>query len=152
MPDPIIAISPTVTVDTTANAAGANIGGKLTLSDVVHPDRPYGMIRQVRLVSEVISTIGFDVFFFHADPSGSSFATHMAQSIVTADQAKVSAVVALSENFADGECSVHQASELAIPFVASADGKLYATIVARGAITFLAANNVSLRVLLQQAG
>lgn len=148
--DPILVFAPTVTVDTSANASGDNIGGKLTLNEVLAPGRPFGMVRGVTIVSDTVSSIVFDVFLYSDDPSGTTFTTNGAQSIASGDQPKLIGVASCSEVFADGACSVHQAVGLAIPFV-SPTGRLWASIVGRGNITFGATTDVSIRIHIQQA-
>jgi hypothetical protein len=149
--DPIVVLSPTVTVDTAANATGDNIGGKLTITDAVALDRRWGMIRSVVIISDtILLTTSFDVFFFDADLT-TVITTNGAQTLTAADQAKVIGVAHCSDVTADGGCTVHQAQNLSIPFRASnGTDNIYATIVVRGTPTFAATTDVVLRVSIQQ--
>lgn len=151
--DPIAVFSPTVTGDTNAYASGDNVGGLLTLTDVVSPSRPYGIIRGVTIINDTVSaSTPFDVFFFNANPSGTTISNNGAQSIASADQAKVVGVIHCSDITSDGACTVHQSQSLAIPFSLSDSTKLYATIVVRSSMTLGAATDVVLLVHIQQAG
>lgn len=153
MADPIILISPTVTGDTNGYVTGDNVGGLLTLSDAVPPSRPYGMIRGVTIVNDTISaSTPFDVFFFNANPSGTTISNNGAQSIASADQAKVIGVAHCSDITSDGACTVHQAQNLSMPFTVPSGTSIYATIVVRGSMTLGAATDVVLTVRIQQAG
>lgn len=149
---PIRLISQAVTVDTSAIVTGDNIhSSALTLGGAAPENVPSGIIRGATMITDTVSTIPYDLFIFDSAPT-TTITANGAQSLSAADQAKIVAVISLASVFADGGGSVHQSGALALPFVSRDSGNLYATIVARGSVTFGAATDVVLRVYTQSVG
>lgn len=149
MQTPIVVLSPTVTVSTSQYTSGDALGGKLTLSDNVSADAPWGFIRGVTIISDTVATAPIDVIFYDADPSASTFTDNAAHQIASGDVAKIIGVAHCSDVTADGLCSIHQAQNLSIPFRGQ---PLYASMIVRGTPTLGNAADIVLRVFVQQDG
>ena len=149
--DPIVTLTPTVTASATPDySAGDNLGGLLTLSDATPPDRRWGEIVGVSITSDVAFTGPFDVVFFNANPSGSTFTDNAAQDVVLADQGKIIGVAHCSDVTALSGCSIHQALNIVIPFRLAEGASLYAAIVIRGTLNLTATDEVVMRVRIRQ--
>jgi hypothetical protein len=143
-------LTATPTVSTGAYSTGDNVGGKITLSDVCRASMGSGLIQSVVITSKSLQTATFDVVFFNADPSGSTFTDNAAQAIVDADLSKVVGVAQCGTVVALAAESIHQATGLALPFALSGGATtLYACIVVRGTPTLGSTSDVwlSVRVL-----
>ena len=149
--DPIVTLTPTVTASATPDySAGDNLGGLLTLSDATPPDRLWGEIVGVVITSDVAFTSPFDVVFFNANPTGSTFTDNAAQDIVLADQGKVVGVAHCSDVTALSGCSIHQTSNIVLPFRLAPGATLYAAIVIRGTLNLTATDEVKIAIRIRQ--
>jgi hypothetical protein len=147
---PAKALTATPTVSTSAYTSGDNVGGKVTLSDVCRGQMGSGLIQSVVITSKSIQTATFDVVFFNADPSGSTFTDNVAQAIVDADLSKIIGVAQCTTVVALAAESIHQATGLALPFALSGGATtLYAAIIVRGTPTLGSTSDIwiSVRVL-----
>jgi hypothetical protein len=140
-------LTATPTVSTTAYGTGDNVGGKVTLADVCRGTTGSGIIQSVVITSKSLQTATFDVVFFNADPSGSTFTDNVAQAVVDADLSKVVGVAHCSDVTALAAESIHQASGLGLPFALSGGATtLYAAIVVRGTPTLGSTSDIWLSV------
>lgn len=143
-------------VQAAAYAAGACVGGKLTLANAA---RGFdfqgttigigGMIQGVVLGDKSgHTTVDFDVIFFDADPAGSTLTDKVVIAVAAADLGKIIGVAHITDWTLGAAATMSIGQDLTfrtIPFVC-ADAALYAAIVARGAITFLSVDDVRLKV------
>jgi hypothetical protein len=145
----VAVITPTVTVDAALYATGDNMGGKLTLTGMTRIAAGSGLIQSVVITSKTLATFTADVIFFNADPSASTFTTNVAQALDDADLPKVIGVAQCTTVIALTDCSIHQATNLALPFKLPSGTSGYAAIVVRGAPTPAATTDltISIRVL-----
>lgn len=136
-------------VQAAAYASGDVVGGKLTLEGCnphIDGSKPAGgLIQSVVITDAAKQSITKDVVFFDADPTNTTFAENGAVDIDDADLAKIIGVAQVSSWFAFNDNSVGQAVNLAIPFVI-AGLPLYAAVVERGAPTYAAVTDLTLRV------
>lgn len=129
-------VTATPTVSTSAYSTGDNVGGKITLASVCRDTMGSGLIQSVIITSKSLQTASYDVIFFNADPSGSTFTDNAAQAIVDADLSKIIGVAQCSTVVALSAESIHQATGLALPFALSGGATtLYACIIVRGTPT-----------------
>lgn len=149
--DPIVTLSPTITASASPDySAGDNVGGLLTINDAIPPDWRWGEVVGVVITSDVAFTGPFDVVFFNANPSGSTFTDNAAQDIVKADQPKIIGVAHCSDVTALSGCSIHQAMNIVIPVRLAAGVPLYAAIVIRGTLNLTATDELSLDIHIRQ--
>jgi hypothetical protein len=145
-------LTATPTVSTTPYSTGDNVGGKVTLTDACRANMGSGLIQSVVITSKSLQTATFDVIFFNADPSGSTFTDNVAQAIVDADLSKIIGVAQCTTVVGLAAESIHQATALALPFALSGGATtIYACIVVRGTPTLGGTSDIwlSVRVLQQ---
>lgn len=143
-------LTATPTVSTSAYTTGDNVGGKLTLTDCCRGNQGSGLIQSVIITSKSVQTATFDVIFFASDPSGTTATDNAAQDIADADLSKIIGVAQCSTVVGLSAASIHQASNVALPFVLTGGAtSLYALIVVRGTPTLGSTSDiwVSVRVL-----
>jgi hypothetical protein len=146
----VAVLTPTVTVDAALYATGDNFGGKLTLTGMTRTAAGSGMIQSVVITSKVLGTFTADVIFFNADPSASTFTTNTAQALADADLAKIIGVAQCNTVVAVTDASIHQASNLALPFKLPSGTTGYAAIVVRGAPTPASTSDISISIRVLQ--
>jgi hypothetical protein len=146
----VAVLTPTVTVDAALYATGDNMGGKLTLTGMTRVAAGSGMIQSVVITSKAVQTATFDVIFFNADPSASTFTTNVAQALDDADLAKIIGVAQCNTVVALTDCSIHQATNVAMPFKLPAGTSGYAAIVVRGAPTPASTSDLSISIRVLQ--
>ena len=144
-------LTATPTVSTSAYSTGDNVGGKITLTDVCRANLGSGLIQSVVITSKSVQTATFDVIFFNADPSGSTFTDNGAQGVVDADLSKIIGVAQCTTVVALSAESIHQATSLALPFALSGGSTtLYACIVVRGTPTLASTSDIWIAVRVLQ--
>jgi hypothetical protein len=146
----VAVITPTVTVDANIYASGDNFGGKLTLTGMTRIAAGSGMIQSAVITSKALQTFTADVIFFNADPSASTFTTNVAQALDDADLAKVIGVAQCNTVIALTDCSIHQATNLALPFRLASGTTAYAAIVVRGTPTPATTSDIQLSIRVLQ--
>ena len=151
MQNPIATLNPTITASASPDySTGDNLGGLLTLTDAVPPGKEWGEIVSVVICSDVAFTGPFDVVFFNANPSGSTFTDNAAQDVVKADLAKIIGVAHCSDVTALSGASIHQTTNLQLPFRLAAGGALYAAIVIRGTLNLTATDEITMTIRIRQ--
>lgn len=144
--------SATPVVSTSAYATGDVIGSKLTISNAARIDGGTGTIESVVVHSKSLQTALFDVVFFHADPSASTFTDNAALAVAAADFAKVCGIVnfAAANWTALGTPSQAEKHRLTIPFDLTTGKDLYAAIVSRGTPTLASTSDIQIEVYVTQ--
>lgn len=134
--------APTVTASS-AYASGNAVGGLLTITSVPNS----GTIQNVTLDFKSAQTAAFDVLFFNANPTNSTFTDKSPVAVAVADFATLMAPAQVATCVNTGTTSVCFLNNIAHAYSLPAAGStLYAVIVTRGTPTFTATSDVSLRV------
>ena len=128
-----------LTTATTAYSAGDQMGNQFTITDAARVSGGSGTIVGVTLVCAATNIGAVDVVFF--DSSVTLAADNEAFSISEADALKVIAVVPLAGTFAFALNRVAQATNIAIPYVASGSANIYAALITRNTHTFFGATS-----------
>jgi hypothetical protein len=150
LPNKTLTATPTVSTSP-AYTSGDNVGGKVTLTDVCRASTGSGIIQSVVITSKSLQSGSFDVIFFNADPSGSTFTDNGAQGVVDADLSKIIGVAHCSDVTALAAESIHQATGLALPFALSGGATtIYAAIVTRATPTLGSTSDIWLSVRILQ--
>lgn len=126
-----------VAVTTTAvtYTTGQVIGGLLTLTNVTPNADQRFLLQSVQIACKSTQTAAVDVYFFSANPSGSTITNGAALAIVVADFDKVAMVVHLTDWSAGNPTSFAKAGNIAEPMApTSGTTSAYCCIVARGSI------------------
>jgi hypothetical protein len=134
-----------VGVTTTQYGSGDLMGNKIALTNA-NATNPAGLLTFITAQDLTKQDGAFDVVFFDADPSATTFTENSALDIADADLTKVIAVVKIiATDYADfNDNSTATKSSLGgIPFNAAAGGTLYACLVSRDTKTY-GANELSL--------
>jgi hypothetical protein len=104
-----------------------------------------GLIQAVMLTfKDAIGSVPFDVYYFNANPSGSTCTDNAAFVLVDADRDKVIAVVHVSDITASNTVAIAQALSLAVPYALVSATSVYACVVTRGSAAITGTANASL--------
>jgi hypothetical protein len=122
------------------------IDGKLTLSNVVPVAGGSGEVVGVRVYSKSPQTAAYDVVFFNADPSASTFTDNGAGTIADADLTKIFGVAHCTDATGLTDGSVHQAVGVKLPFKLPSGTTAYACVIARDAVTQTSTSDLILAV------
>lgn len=138
-------------VETLLYATGDLVGGKLSLVEAGRSSPNTGLIHSVVIRDQANQKVAFDVVFFSADPTGTTFTENAALDVADADLAKVLGVVQVvaSDYVTLSDNAVATRSGLGLPYELGGS-TLYAALITRGAPTFAAATDLSLAVGLLQ--
>jgi hypothetical protein len=120
------------TVQTAAYASGNDIGGLITLTGAV---AVRGYIQNTSITMADSQTPTLDVFFFNANPTGSTITDKTNIAIATADLPKVIGIAHVSDCSSGSAPTICQAQNLAMPYQLASGTTYYIAIVARNAIT-----------------
>lgn len=135
-----------------AYASGDLVGGKLTLSNAARVSGSSGIVQSAIITSKSLqNNVVFDVVFFNADPSNSTFTDNAAFDIHDNDLDKVIGVAQCNTVIPFSGSSVHQALGLALPFAGSAGSTtLYAAVITRSTTTLAGTTDLTLSVRILQ--
>ncbi len=146
---------------TTANATtttGQSIGGLQTLANAVRVSGALGaggtggMIQSVMVTfKDAIGSGPLDVYYFNANPTGSTCTNNSAFVLADADRDKVIGIAHVSDFTSSNTSVVAQAQNQAMPFGVASSTSIYACVVARASFAITSTANASLitRVLRQ---
>lgn len=146
-----ITVAQTVTASS-AYTSGNAVGGLITLANAVRVSGSLGasgtsgLIQDVAVNMKSAQTGQIDLFFFKANPSGSTCTDKTAFVLATADFDKVIGVAHIVDWTAGNVASVGQLSNYAKFFGLSSATSLYACAVTRSTPTFTATSDLSLTV------
>lgn len=142
----------TPTVQAAAYAAGAVIGGLITLTTATRLAGGGGLIQSVAasFTSGVLPNI--DVIYFNASPTGSTVTDRVAVAIVAADMAKIIGIAHLTDATLVGAVapSYVQSGQNAMPFGIASGNAIYAAVVTRTAITLTSTTDMILSTRILQ--
>ena len=137
----------TPTLDTNAYASGDAMSSSAAIISAASSATPAksGMIQSVIVTDLAKQDAAIDLIFFDADPSSTTITTNTALTVDDADLPNIIGVVQVTAyaDFADN--SVGFATNLAIPYVADSNGRIYAVPVCRGTPTY-AVGDLNIRV------
>ena len=146
---PSLQIAPSVTVDTSAYAAGDCIGGKLTLTDAMRVNGGTGILQSLFLMDRSgTQKPALEILIFNSDPSSSTLTDQAAVSIHANDASKIIRRIPIAATDWGLVASNYMAdlSPGSRMLQAAAGSKnLYAAIVATGAPDFVASTDLSIR-------
>lgn len=147
----ILPITNTMTTSNATVTTGKSVGGLQTLSNVVRVSGSLGasgtsgIIQSVMLTfKDAIGSIPFDVYYFNANPSGSTCTDNTTFALVDADRDKVIFIAHVTDLTASNTAAIGQAGNMAIPFGISSSTTAYACVVTRGSAAITGTANASL--------
>ena len=141
-----VVITPTITVDTAAYAAGDSIGGKITLSNAMRESGGTGVLSGLMLIDRSNQKPALEIFLFDSDPSAATI-TDNAAFVFSTDDLKVIAkiVVASTDWTTINSTATAELANLNRMVKASGSRNLFAAIVATGAPDFVASTDLQIR-------
>jgi len=141
-----VVITPTITVDTAAYAAGDSIGGKITLTDAMRVSGGTGVLSGITLIDRANQKPALEIFLFDSNPAAATI-TDQAAFVFSTDDLKVIAkiVVAAADWTTINSKATAELANLNRVVKASGSANLYAAIVAGGAPDFVASTDLQLR-------
>jgi hypothetical protein len=142
-------ISVTPTINTAAYTAGDAVGGLQTLSGAGRFGVHTGVIHSVVVTDLSDQSADLDIIIFSSNPSGTTVTNNSALDIADADLSKVVCVIQVTSHasFADNGVSFAHGTNCVFE---SADGVLYAAVVARDTPTYAAASDLTFRYSILQ--
>ncbi|MBY0408380.1 MAG: hypothetical protein K2Q01_11880 [Rickettsiales bacterium] len=144
-----LTLTPTVTAG--AYTTGMVAGGKLSLSGAVRVSGGAGMIQSVSVSKKTALTAPYDVYFFHTDPTNSTFTDNAALALNVADLPFLIGVARCTDLVDNGTPKTLQAVNVALPFKLSSGTTLFAVAVIRGAETYASTSALVVNVSIIQA-
>jgi len=140
-----VVITPTITVDTAAYAAGDSIGGKITLTDAMRVSGGTGVLSGITLIDRANQKPALEIFLFDSNPAAATI-TDQAAFVFSTDDLKVIAkiVVAAADWTTINSKATAELANLNRVVKASGSANLYAAIVAGGAPDFVASTDLQL--------
>lgn len=144
-----VAITPTVTAG--AYTTGMVVGGKLSLTNAVRASGGSGIIQAANVFKKTALTAAFDVIFFNADPSNSTFTDNASLAVNVADLDKIIGVISCGTLVSLGTPQLLQGQNAGLPFKLATGTTLYAVAVIRGAETYASTSAVILSADIIQA-
>lgn len=134
-----VALAPAVTVGT--YASGNCIGALTEVADASLSDA-WVLLQSAVILDAAKQNQPVDILLFSSQPAG-TFADKVTPTISAADQKKILGVVHVTDWSAEG---IGQAQNLAMPVHVANPNGLWAVMIARGAPTFAAVDNITLKL------
>lgn len=144
----IISTTPTVTAG--AYTTGMVVGGKLSLSSAARFAAGSGIIQTVTVSKKTALTAPYDVYFFHTDPTNSTFTDNAALALNVVDIPYLAGVVHCTDLVDNGTPKTLQAHNVALPFKLATGTTLFAVAVIRGAETLASTSALIINVSVLQ--
>lgn len=139
-------VTPAITVDTAAYAAGDSIGGKITLTDAMRVSGGTGVLAGITLVDRANQKPALEIFLFESDPSAATITDQSAFVFSTDDTKLVAKVIVTADDWTTIDSkAVADLANLNRVVAASGSKNLYAAIVATGTPDFAAATDLKAR-------
>lgn len=147
----LLPITNDLTTSNATIATGQSIGGLQTLTSAVRisgslgASGTSGLIQSV-LVSfkDAVAGTSIDIYFFNANPTGSTCTNTSAFALADADRDKVIGVVHMTDFTASNTAVVGQSQNQAMPFGVASATSIYACVVARAPFIITSTANASL--------
>lgn len=137
-------VTTTPEIDTSAYSDGDLIGELQTLANATSPTVFGGIIAQVVITDKDAESTNIDVVYFDTNPSATTFTDNAAFDVADADLTKIICVVAITTHKLFADNGISEAQNVNCPFRASSS-TIYAAFVAREAVTYTSASDLSLR-------
>lgn len=140
-------LSVPLTVDTNAYATGDLIGTKITIPKATLGASLDGIIRSIVLDCKSSQTTAFDIVFFNADPTATTFTDNAAIAVAVADFDKIIGgwAFAVTTSWIDVGTPSFAHAYVDIPYTLINGTSLYAALISRGTPTF-AATDLTLKL------
>jgi hypothetical protein len=145
---------PITSAMTTSNATvttGQSIGGLQTLTNAVRVSGALGasgtsgLIQSAMLTfTDAVTGTSADIYYFNANPTGSTCTNTNAFALVNADRDKVIGVVHMTDFTASNTTVIGQSHNQAMPFGVASATSIYACVVARASFAITSTANASL--------
>lgn len=145
-----VCLSVTPAVTAAAYTAGMVAGGKLSLAGAVRSAGGSGMIQSAGVSKKTALTAPYDLYFFHTDPTNSSFTDNAALALNVADLPFLIGVAHCTDLVDHGTPRTLQALNLALPFRLASGTTLFAVAVARGGETLASSSALVIHVTIVQ--
>jgi len=147
---PIEVIPLTPTVDTAIYAAGDLLTEKLEFEGVADVFFNRGTILSVTVTDNAKQSAALDVVFFDSDPSDTAFTENIIFDLDDADIVKIAGTVSLT-TYVDYSLNSSAFVETNIPYNLGERGtSLFAALVTRGTPTYVAASDLTIRIVVKQ--
>ena len=141
-----VSLTNTPTVTAGAYTTGMVAGGKITLTGAARISGGSGVIQTASLTKKTNLTAAYDVYFFHTDPSNSTFTDNSALALNVADLPFLIGVAHCTDLVSNGTPQTLQAANLGLPFKLATGTSLFAVAVIRGAETLASTSAIVLNV------
>lgn len=142
-----INISPTVTVDTSANSAGDVLGSKLTLTSAARVSGGTAILDSILIREKGSQGAVLDILIFGQDPSNGTYTTNGAFTANDTDMGYLVARihVAAADYVATGGYTTASLGGLGRVVTATGSANLYAVIVTSGTPTYSATSSLAVK-------
>lgn len=147
----LLPITNDLTTSNATIATGQSIGGLQTLTSAVRVSGSLGASGTSGLIQSVLVSFkdavagtSIDIYFFNANPTGSTCTNTSAFALADADRDKVIGVVHMTDFTASNTAVVGQSQNQAMPFGVASATSIYACVVARASFIITSTANASL--------
>ncbi len=140
--------TPTVTAG--AYTTGMVAGGKQSLAGAVRASGGSGIIQSVSVTKKTALTAPYDVYFFHTDPTNSTFTDNSTLALNVADIPFLIGVAHCTDLVSNGTPQTLQANNVGLPFKLATGTSIFAVAVIRGAETLASTSAIVLNVAILQ--
>lgn len=147
----LLPITSAMTTSNNTVTTGKSVGGLQTLANAVRVSGALGasgtsgIIQSAMLTfKDAIGSIPFDVYYFNANPTGSTCTDNTTFALVDADRDKVVGIAHITDLTASNTAAIGQAQNQAIPFGVASATSIYACVVTRGSAVITGTANASL--------
>jgi len=134
-------------VDTSANATGDSLGGKLSFVSSKFNGSTNAKILGAVITDLAKQSANIDIVLFSSDPSATTFTTNIALDVDDADIGKIFGVISLTTHAALSDSSVSVNHSVSIPIPSGLSGTIYGALVSRGTPTYAAASDLTVRLI-----
>jgi len=145
-----VTLTSTLTVTATAYEALDLVGGKNTLSGAVRASAGSGVIQSVVIADQAAQAGSYDVVYWSADPSGTTFTDEAALDIADADLLKIICVIPVTTTATFNDNGVSASNNAGCAFEVPSGTSIYMAVVARSTPTFAANTDVQVRTTILQ--
>jgi hypothetical protein len=149
----LIVVTDAMTTTNATTTTGQSIGGLQTLAGMARVSGSLGASGTSGLIQNVVVTfkdaVGagpLDVYFFNANPSGSTCTNDSAFVLADADRTKVIGIAHVSDFTASNTAAVGQAQQLALGYGLASATSVFACVVARASFAITGTANAALQV------
>lgn len=150
----MIPITNAITTTAVTYTTGQAIGALQTLAAAVRVSAALGASGTSAILQSVILSItdavtvpnAADIFFFNANPSGSTCTNAAAFVLAAADRAKVIGIAHMTDFTSGNTAVIGQALNLAMPYGLASATSLFACVVARGSFVVAGTTDASLLI------